>query len=417
MKKNKSISSTDFHASDLFEKWKSLVENAEYSIDLFTPYLDYTINTLLEDIPERINVTIITALEGDSLFQRGYQLKSLKDAINNGIAVKNLNGLHAKILVVDNAFISLGSQNFTNRGRKNKEAGMISEASFKDSNLIATLDDWKEESKKVSSELIDELLIYLEENEEEISKIKKKFDQSIEKIMSDFNQKELENQITTSSYFNTTYRFAQGEVILTRTIPPPYYYYYSFFAQEHNNLCKWIKTNSNKQEEHIVLEDYKYYPALNVKTMRMVYLRIHTSRITYMKTAFNLSEWNGYEINNEKYKLDFSFLKSSTKHSNIKVTLFKESIGKATLYFLFNGSTFSLTRTKYNNEQIKQTIEKELLSRKENESNFLKFLIEPVKFKTNMKQPKEIEKFLPEYSYRVGILEYHDLPILIFNER
>lgn len=415
MKNNKSISTTDFHASDLFEKWKSLVKGAEYSIELFTPYLDYTINTLLEDIPERISVTIITALEGDSLFQRGYQLKSLKDAINNGIAVKNLNGLHAKILVVDNAFISLGSQNFTNRGRKNKEAGMISEASFKDSKLIATLNDWIEESKNVSVELIDELLIYIEENEEEISKIKKKFDQNIEKIISDFNQKELENQIATSSYFNTTYRFAQGEVILTRTIPPPFYNYYSFFAQEHNNLCKWIKTNNGKQE-HIELENYKYYPALNVKTMRMVYLRIHTSRITYMKTAFNMSEWNGYEIDKKKYKLDFEFLKSSTKHSNMKVTLFKESIGKATLYYLFNGSTFSLTQTKYNNELIKQTIEKELLSRKENLSDFLKFLIEPAKFKTTMKQPKEIEKFLPEYSYRVGILEYQDLPILIFNK-
>ena len=131
MKKNNSISTTDFHASDLFEKWKNLVGKAEYSIEIFTPYLDYTINALLANIPERIIVTIITALEGDNLFQRGYQLKSLKEAINNGILVKNLNGLHAKILVVDNDFISLGSQNFTNRGRKNKEAGMISEASFK----------------------------------------------------------------------------------------------------------------------------------------------------------------------------------------------------------------------------------------------------------------------------------------------
>ncbi len=417
MKKNNSISTTDFHASDLFEKWKNLVGKAEYSIEIFTPYLDYTINALLANIPERIIVTIITALEGDNLFQRGYQLKSLKEAINNGILVKNLNGLHAKILVVDNDFISLGSQNFTNRGRKNKEAGMISEASFKDSKLIATLNDWNKESKNISSDLVEELLIYLEEKEDEISKIKKKFDQSIEKIISNFNQRELENQITESSYFNSTYRFAQGEVILTRTVPPPNYDYYSFFAQEHNNLCKWIRTNEEKQEEQIELEDYNYYPALNVKTMQMAYLRIHTSRITFMKSTFSMSEWDGYEIGKKKYKLDFTFLKSSTKNSNIKVTLTKESIGKATLYYLFNGSTFSLTNTKYNNDSIKQIIEKELLERKEILSAFLKFLLEPAKFTTHWNQPKEIEKFLPEYSYRVGILEYQDLPILIFNKR
>jgi hypothetical protein len=417
LKKNKYISTTDFHASDLFVKWKNLVKKAEYSIEVYTPYLDYTINTLLENIPERINVTIITALEGDSLFQRGYQLKSLKEAINNGIVVKNLNGLHAKILVVDNEFISLGSQNFTNRGRKNKEAGMISEASFKDSKLIATLKDWNEESNNISLDLLEELLVYLEENEEQIFKIKKKFDQSIEKIISDFNQRELENQIVNSSFFNSTYRFAQGEVILTRTIPPPNYDYYSFFAQDHNNLCKWIKTNGDKQEEQIELEDYNYYPALNVKSMQMAYLRIHTSRITFMKSTFNMSEWDGYEIDKKKYKLDFTFLKSSTKISNVKVTLSKESIGKSTLYYLFNGSTFSLTRAKYNNESIKQIIEKELLSRKEKQNAFLKFLLEPAKFTTSWNQPKEIEKFLPEYSYRVGILEYQDLPILIFNKR
>ena len=117
------------------------------------------------------------------------------------------------------------------------------------------------------------MALYLEENEEPISKIKKKFDRNIEKIISDFNQRELEKQIANSSYFNSTYRFAQGEVILTRTVPPPNYDYYSFFAQEHNNLCKWIKTKGKGQEEQIELEDYKYYPAINVKTMQMAYLK------------------------------------------------------------------------------------------------------------------------------------------------
>jgi hypothetical protein len=415
--KNKLISINDFHASDLFEKWNNLILKAEKSILIFTPYLDSTINKLIEKSAKQVEVTIITALEGDSLFQQGYQLSALNEAIGNGAVVKNLIGLHAKILLVDNSFISLGSQNFTSRGRKNKEAGMISETSFVGSNIISTLKNWEEESKSVSIDLLAELALYLEENEEPISKIKKKFDRNIEKIISDFNQRELEKQITNSSYFNSTYRFAQGEVILTRTVPPPNYDYYSFFAQEHNNLCKWIKTKGKGQEEQIELEDYKYYPAINIRTMQMAYLRIHTSRITFMKSNFEISEWNGYEINNKKYKLDFSFLKSSTKNSNIKVILSKESIGKASLYYFFNGSGFSLVKTTYNNESIKRIIEKELLSRKKRHNEFLRFLIEPAKFTTQWNQPKEIEKFLPEHSYCVGILEYKDLPILIFNKR
>jgi len=50
LKKNKSISTTDFHASDLFEQWKNLIAKAESSIEIFTPYLDFTINILLENI-------------------------------------------------------------------------------------------------------------------------------------------------------------------------------------------------------------------------------------------------------------------------------------------------------------------------------------------------------------------------------
>ncbi|RAJ11761.1 phospholipase D-like domain-containing protein [Olleya aquimaris] len=417
MNKNNFISTNDFHATDLFEKWKKLITKAEKSILIFTPYLDFTINILIKNSTKQIPITIITSLEGDSLFQRGYQLNALKEAIGNGILVKNLIGLHAKILVIDNSYISLGSQNFTNRGRKNKEAGMISETSFVDSKIISTLKNWEEESKSVSLELLEELILFLSKNEEPISKIKKKFDRNIEKIISDHNQRELEKQIANSSYFNSTYRFAQGEVILTRTVPPPNYDYYSFFAQEHNNLCKWIKTIDKGQEEQIELEDYKYYPAINVNTMQMTYLRIHTSRITFMKSKFDMSEWNGYEINKIKYKLDFSFLKSSTKNSNIKVTLSKESIGKGSLYYFFNGSVFLLIKTKYSNDLIKKIIEKELISRKKRHNEFLKFLIEPAKFTTQQNQPKEIEKFLPEYSYRVGILEYKDLPILIFNKR
>lgn len=394
-----------------------MIDKAEKSIQIFTPYLDFTINKLIENAEDHINVTIITALEGDSLFQRGYQLNALQKAITNGVTVKNLIGLHAKVLLIDNQFVSLGSQNFTNRGRKNKEAGIVSQASFEGSELLSTLKIWESESIDVNLELLEELSSFLDKNEEAVSKIKKKFDRNVEKIISDFNQREIERQIANSTYFNSTYRFAQGEVILTRTIPPPNYDYFSFFAEEHNNLCKWTKTTAKGREEQVDLEDYNYYPALNVKTMQMAFLRIHTSRITFMKSEFNLNQWNSYEIGKLKFELDFSFLKSKTKVSNIKVSLKSDSIGKALLYYLFNGSDFLLVKTKYNNDSIERVINDDLLLKKKKHNEFLKFLVEPAKFTTHWDQPKEIEKFLPEYSYRVGILEYNNYPILIFNKR
>jgi hypothetical protein len=338
VKNNNLLSPKEFHASDLFNKWKTMINKADTSIQIFTPYLDNTIIQLINDAGTKVNITIITCLDGESLFQRGYQLNALKEAIHCGVLIKNLVGLHAKVLLIDNKYISLGSQNFTKRGRLNKEAGMISDISFQGSELLSTLRMWVEESKFVSLDLLNKLSNFLDENEDEITALKNKFDNNIEKIISEFNQIEIENQILNSKYYNSTYRFAQGEVILTKTAPPPNYDYYSFFAGESNNLCQWIKTNVNGVEEQVDFIDYYYYSALNISTMEMAFLRIHTSRITFTKSDFMLEQSNGYEIGELKFELKFSFLKSKTKVSNMKVSLKNNNLGEVTLYYLFDGA-------------------------------------------------------------------------------
>lgn len=68
------------------------------------------------------------------------------------------------------------------------------------------------------------------------------------------------------------------------------------FAHNHNNLLKWIKTNKKGGEEYINLKDYDYYPAINLKTDQMAFLRMHTTRITFMKTSFNAPSGYGVKI-------------------------------------------------------------------------------------------------------------------------
>lgn len=372
-----------------------MIENATYSVDIFTPYLDFTINKLIQSVSANIEVTIITSLEGDTLFQKDYQINALIEAMNNGVVVKNLKGLHAKILMVDKKNISLGSQNFTNRGRKNKEAGFISIASFENSDFLISLESWIEESTNISLELLENLKRFINDNEEEISDVKERFNKGVEEILSDF--------------YNTTYRFAQGSVIVTKTVPPPNRDYFSFFAGEHNNLCKWIKTNKEGTEEQVDLNDYDYHPSLNLYTMQMAFLRIHTSRITFIKTNFKIYQSQEIKIGGEQFDIEFKFLRSNTKKSNIKISLVNEKKGKGDFYYLFNGFGFRLV--KYKNDNYKEIVDTGDFS-----NEFLTFLIEPAKFKTPWNQPKEIEKFLPKEQYKVGILQYEDCPVLIFEE-
>lgn len=409
MSTTKSLSLKDFKPSDLFKKWKVMIENADNSIKIFTPYLDSTVNKLIKSVSKDVEIQIITSLESDNLFQKEYQIDALIEAMNDSVTIKNLEGLHAKVLMVDYKNISLGSQNFTKRGRKNKEAGFISDTSFEGAYFIKVLEEWISESRDVSIELLENLKEFVSENEEEISTIKNRFDNGIEEILTNFYNKEDQNVIDYSSHYNTTYRFAQDSVIVRKTQPPPNYNYYSFFAGENNNLCKWIKTKEGV-EEKLSLEEYDYYPGLNSRTMQMAFIRMHTSRITFIRTNFNFNEWRDFEIGGEEFEIEFTFLRSNTKKSNIKFSLRNDHRGKGDFYYMFNGIEFKLV--KYKNENFQNIIDDGLISNK-----FLTFLIQPEKFKTPWGHPAEIEKLLPKEYYKVGIIEFGDCPILIFDDK
>jgi hypothetical protein len=393
-----------------------MIENAEKSILVFTPYLDYTLVKLLSKNERNIKKEIVTSLEGENLFQRGYQLKALKDLSNSGVVIKNLDGLHAKVLLIDNEFISLGSQNFTARGRKNKEAGFLSKVSFCDSKILNTLNNWYHLAHEVTNDLIDSLIDYLNENDDEISTIKKRFEEDIENIINEFTIEQENIQFTQSEFFNSTFRFEQGEAIVTKTIPPPNYDYYSFFAGEDNNLCKWIKTDKKGIEKIITLKNYDYYPALNSKTKQMAFLRIHPSRITFMKTGFQLDSWDGLNIRNNRFTVDFAFPRTKSKEANVRVTLNNENKGKAILYYLFNSIEFKLKKAKYSTEECEIFITNYLLNKPRKVGDFLLEQIQAYPFTTEWGKKKEIEKFLPKDYYKVGIMEYKDCPILIFEE-
>lgn len=407
---NYSLSLKNFYPTDLFYKWKKLIEKADKSVRIFTPYLDSTVNKLLKSVSNKVEIDIITSLEGHNLFQKDYQINALIEALNNGVAIHNLEGLHAKILIIDHKYISLGSQNFTNRGRKNKEAGFISNATFEGTNFLNVLEEWFYESKNVSIELLESLKEHVDENEDEILALKDKFENEIDEILTNYYRKIEKNNSVYSSHYDPILRFAQGSVIVNKTLPPPDYNYYSFFAGENNNLCEWIKTNEKGIEEKISLEEYYYYPGLNYSTMQMAFIRMHTSRITFIRTNFNFFEWREIEIGGEEFEIEFNFLRSKTKKSNIKFSLRNDNKGKGDFYYLFNGKEFKLV--KYKNEKFKSFIEEGLIS-----DEFLTFLIKPEKFKTPWGHPAEIEKLLPKDQYEVKIIEHVDCPVLIFNDR
>src|SRR3990172_5751730 len=149
-----------FLARDVYPKWKSLIAKAQDNITIFTPFLDRLILSLLKVNPniETSRVTIVTDFEPASILELPNQLRTIKKALTSGISVLTLSGLHAKVLVVDNWYVILGSQNFTSRARKSKEASVVPRWSFEYTRFVETLKSWRDQANPINEDLGDLLI-------------------------------------------------------------------------------------------------------------------------------------------------------------------------------------------------------------------------------------------------------------------
>lgn len=160
----------DHFTIDAYPNWKQYILRASESVKIYTPYADDLLNNLISiaKSDKRIDISIITKVDGDSLFETGVQFQALKRAIQNGCRIYHLDNLHAKLLVVDNRIVSAGSQNFTYRGRKNKEITVISETVWKNTNYIAILSKWEDESVEINESFLDSLIKIQDDFKEDI---------------------------------------------------------------------------------------------------------------------------------------------------------------------------------------------------------------------------------------------------------
>ena len=103
-----------FLARDVYRRWQSVIRGAETDITIFTPYFDNTLLRLLKAnaIVKPDQRTIVTEISPDNALEMPYQLKAAKKALSQGIAVLSLQGLHAKVLLVDGIHTSIHALRF-----------------------------------------------------------------------------------------------------------------------------------------------------------------------------------------------------------------------------------------------------------------------------------------------------------------
>ena len=137
------------------------LENSTKSVIILSAYVKTVgVNWLKEKISDKkINCTIVTRWNNGDLAQGSSDLECYHLAKTNGWSFKVLQDLHAKVMLVDNDILFIGSPNLTGRGMSlvpvsNEELGIKVKALDEDLKIINQLVD---DAISVDDKIIKEL--------------------------------------------------------------------------------------------------------------------------------------------------------------------------------------------------------------------------------------------------------------------
>jgi len=136
-------------------RWKKEAVSTN-SLIFLSPYITSSTAETVLLANEHLSCQIYTVFKAENFACRASSLKTLKKLIQNGCELFHIDGLHAKVMLSDN-FISIGSQNLTNKGKSNLEASFCSD----DSNFIkyshSEVDKWISLAKEITIEMLEDM--------------------------------------------------------------------------------------------------------------------------------------------------------------------------------------------------------------------------------------------------------------------
>lgn len=145
----------EFYLKSIDRRWKKESANSVESVLFLSPYA--TSNTaalVLKNADPKISQlhTVFSFYNFASGASSVATLRKLKD---KGCKIFHLEGLHAKISINDKSFASIGSQNLTFRGTKNKEGTVVIRDKDKISELKDLVDAWTKDSVPITDSMLD----------------------------------------------------------------------------------------------------------------------------------------------------------------------------------------------------------------------------------------------------------------------
>lgn len=184
-------------ARSVYKRWCRNVREARASVVVLTPFLDNTLVRVLSHANvERSQIVVVTSLSADADGVSVSKIRSLIKLVKNGVQVRDLSGLHAKVLMTDDKNIVLGSQNFTGAGRKNHEVS-IDAGVIDDDDFLERVQEWVESAEEVSLELLERLLPRVVPIARDLKRLSKKASEVLEEARAEIEAARVEESLFT----------------------------------------------------------------------------------------------------------------------------------------------------------------------------------------------------------------------------
>ena len=185
----------EIYLRNVAKRWKSEL-NTDKKVYILSPYI--TSNTAESVVKNTQSCEIYTVFNIENFLIGTSSIVALKNLINKGFKIYHIPQLHAKIVLIADTFVSIGSQNLTNQGTKSKEATFTSTSLEVVKFVENELKEWLKDSKEISLEIIE----FLDEELKPLRKKQKDLKKSIENIEESVKKKEQQLEINKQRKIN-----------------------------------------------------------------------------------------------------------------------------------------------------------------------------------------------------------------------
>lgn len=412
-------------ARDVYSSWKRCVSKAQTRITVYSPYFDRLLLSLLKNAKlAPALLTVVTDFNPASLLQQSNQLRTIKQLLSKGISVLSLRDLHAKVLLVDDRLVSIGSQNFTSHGRRAKECTAVPLDTLDGSRLVKTLLRWREEAEPIDEELVDMLI-------SKLSKRMLKFKRLIDATQKEFDevceQHEQEKQnalIRRLEELERQSKIQMSDGVVYASIVHIYSEsndYDSLIADRGYDMTKWIIKKSQGRTEPYRLSRLDIYPIIISENNRMGFARIGKTRITYLRNGVH---WTGQylELGVVRLNVSLDFPETDTRKRNIVLKLSHVDLGSCEADFLFTGHSVKFVEkrtlkgsrcSRHEYDLFVSTLENEFFASTKQLNAFFQTFFKGFRFARLGRDKKNVSEYFKGDRFRLSVIQYQDNPFLV----